>query len=472
MHLFQLPPNSPFRLQYRNSFPVIGEGIIGGKAEGFVRRRDAIVDSGFLIPETAFLATGFLLQLLEQAMEIARVSLPTDSKFRTPGFNLPYHLVRKSICLAEFSTLHDAVLNELMRDLLGFFAVRSSHKDESGGDGKYFSGFSQCQSEALSEAIKRVLVSSLDMDMGVILQNAVWEKLNIDGINYPSPILAGCAYSTRIDNGEGKIVLTPGFGTRAVHDGGDRYYFRGKDVRLAKENSNPRRFDYLASSGCLEDHVLDGAAFASFVSARTHLLSLLPEMLRKLEALAGGPQYIEFAMTNAGIFCLQIADTQVLKDFSLDSTFKGRTLATSNVVGGMGRKKIIHLVVLDGRVSSDKFRQMDNKLHDYLLVVPVSRFSCAHDRLQRSDIPNSSGVAAIRCARCDADPRMLSYEDADAGEHLLGALGHTPFLLINSRSQLTLDSFPSRKIGGFTIYDVDMTLEVKESEAYGRVFVN
>jgi hypothetical protein len=67
---------------------------------------------------------------------------------------------------------------------------------------------------------------------------------------------------------------------------------------------------------------------------------------------------------------------------------------------------------------------------------------------------------------------MLSYEDADAGEHLLGALGHTPFLLINSRSQLTLDSFPSRKIGGFTIYDVDMTLEVKESEAYGRVFVN
>lgn len=467
-----MPANSPFRLQYRNSFPVIGEGIIGGKAEGFVRRRDAIVNSGFLIPETAFLATGFLLQLLEQAMEIARVSLPTDSKFRTPGSKMPYPLVRKSIYLAEFSTLHEAVLNELMRDLLGFFAVRSSHKDESGGNGMFFSGFSPPELGAISEAIKRVLVSSLDMDMGVILQNVVWGKITIDGINYPSPILAGCAYSTRIDNGEGKIVITPGFGTRAVHDGGDRYYFRGKDVRLTKENSNPRKFDYLAPSGCLEDDVLDDAAFASFVSARTNLLSLLPEMLRKLEALAGGPQYIEFAMTNAGISCLQIADTQVLNDFALDSTLKGRTLATSNVVGGMGSKKILHVVAVDERVSIDEFRQMDRKLQDYLLLVPISFFSKASPTVRNSVIPHALGVAAIRCNRCNATLWNQSYEDSDAGEHLLGALGRTPFILINSSSQLTLDSFPSRKIGGFVVYDVDLTLEVKESKAYGRIFVN
>lgn len=401
-------PTDRFKVEQRGRFTIVGNGDFGGKAKDLIEKSDPIERAGFLIPQSVILTTEFFAALYENARRRVHGKMEREK-------------LLSALMNAKLGSEERKVLRALA-DPKVWLAVRSSQLDEREGSGKYFSGFCRGMNEhgvgeSLTTTIKKVVASSGNEDMAVLIQPVIG-----DGGQYSIiPRASGWAYSTRLRNsGEGKMCVVFGMGTKAVMIGGDTYFFGHESLRQTEHDPSPSIFHLLRETG-IEWDLDDGGG--RYVKDKETLLRELPLMLKALERAIGKPQYIEYALGNEGIYCLQIADTVPLNDEKMDLSNAGRVLVKSNTVNGMMERDLQGIVWTNTKKPWGDVTLLDAIANGYVLVVPSGIFSRAHlsRQISREVVPNVGGIVVYA---------QHSGGTVVAGNHVRQAFGtDVPFMV-------------------------------------------
>ncbi len=432
-------PGSAFKVQQHGKFTIIGEGYIGGKTREPIEKQAAIERAGMLVPETVTLATDFFNSLYRSALRE----------------NITTHELQKALIVANFSSDETAIL-EAVFNYFDWVAVRSSQLDETGGNGRYFSGFASYlfDKEAAVKMVKRVVASSAQQDMAVMIQPLIMDE------NLNFPLAAGCAYSTRLRNsGDGKIVIVNGFGTKAVQRGGDVYFF-SNELRQTEIDPSPLEIDRLQHGRFGTSECGDDVDETVLQKARERVLEQLPKILKTLERELGKAQYIEFALGQDGIYCLQIADTEPIDDKNIEFD-KANVLASGTIVNGCMQRKFSEIIyVRYGIPSARELEDINSRFKGHLLVVESRALTSGiPGRIRREMFSNAAGAVIISSLPTDEM----------AGEHARGAFGpEIPFMVTTTRD--FFERLEGERIGfHFTHVKLDVTLEVNEAIGKGQL---
>ncbi|MBU0590906.1 hypothetical protein KKF81_05980 [Candidatus Micrarchaeota archaeon] len=441
-------PHTRFQIRKLGKFTIVGSGHFGGKAKDLIEKQEQIERAGFLIPELSILfTTEFFTDLYARAREsICRVPVTKQRIIRA--------LVR-----TEFDHESMEIIRAIGEERL-WRAVRSSHLTEHGGTGEFLTGFcfgmgsnygGNCRLDAM---IKKVVASSGDEDMAVLIQPVVGSQ-NEWGA---APDAAGLAYTTRLEStNEGKICIVEGMGTKAVMNGGDVYFFDADgNIRKTEHDLYSSVIHLVRSSdielmyGCLSDEHED------------LLLRELPIKLRTLETLVGGPQYIEFALTKDGIYCLQCADTTPLADERIDTVTGRNVLVHSMHVNGVMQKKLHDIVWTCCDEPSGQVDELDSGAKDYLLVLPSTILSGAtpYERISREMVPNVGGILVFA---------THSEGVFIAGEHVRRGFGRVPFMIVPDGAFLDRFKKTTAEDGDWKLAKGKFLFQVDEGIGFGRL---
>ena len=354
---------------------IIGSGSIGAKAEELRKKTSAIVDAGFTPNPRIVLAMGFFEEfrkrngidraLARGASSEELTELVSDTPFQEPELRAIRHLVKL-----------------FRRDFPGVpLVIRSSAHGDCRGTGIYESEFcphfrnEQKTIGALMRAIKRVLESEFsesaiafrkDLDlpggMAVIIEPVFGQKIQgryqwgDKAIDIFGPSHSGYAYSSTA-SGSGNGFIVSGLPTQAVAGGGFRinegqeerfedilyrsfFEMRNSDERIASYAGDKviewRHGEWLSPVSARMNH---GVSARNAWIADRYFPDWLFCRLKKLEALLGKPQYVEFAFRETGaapeIAILQIADVNKKTDF-FEFPQTGNSVIRSNFVVGTG----------------------------------------------------------------------------------------------------------------------------------------
>ena len=245
-----------------------------------------------------------------------------------------------------------------------------------------------------------------------------------------APNLSGCGY-TSTPSGNGYVVLTAGMPTKAV---GDNDVLKaelseenaGKNIVLMIYDENMHRpwqkqlrmtyskcdvlfyggfsdFRGLLSPPCM---VCDAdAKVVPSVDINDISFRPLYDKLKKLEELAGKPQYFEFAMRmkdgKEEYAILQVADVVPKVELVEFPKEPENLLAESKYVVGEGRVTCNGVFVCPAPDFCpsypivDKLEEYNNTHKGYLLIVDSSYFSTMKGNLAYSDFNNASAVLAV-----------------------------------------------------------------------------
>ena len=413
----RFPASTKLAIEQRGDLTIIGRGGLGGKAKDLIEKKEAIEGAGFLFPPSIVLTTEFFNLLYENARLIVGRSRTKQKLLRA---------------LVSEDTELGSEQMEILRAIAGprlWVAVRSSQLEEHGGSGQYFTGFciDMCPAtdrrwrshgtNYLDLLVKRVVASSGNKDMAVLIQPIVGE--NNRSLAYPHA--SGWGYSTRLSStGEGKICVVNGLGTKAVMLGGDTYFFGANGLRQVEEEPNPLVQYFVDERGVVAENTwFDGAH-------KELLLQELPVKLKALERLLGVPQYVEFALGEEGIYCLQCADAPALVEEKLDFSNAGKLLAMGATVNGVMNRTLQDIIWASNPWGRGSVAELDLQARQYVLVLPSTIFSDAAKgdyRLKRATIPNVGGIIVYN--------NHEDRTDAAIGNHIRQAYGNDiPFMVV------------------------------------------
>ncbi|MFA6530824.1 MAG: PEP/pyruvate-binding domain-containing protein [Candidatus Micrarchaeia archaeon] len=490
-------PPSRYNVRKLGKFLIVGNGSIGGKAlEGF-QKQDKIAKSGMLWPETVAFATDFFDGLVRSAERVGRIP-EHDEEERLLRAHLETSLLRSRLRGIDHRTVEEALSfverqpsawhlqNAIRETSIGkkemeiltaileqwgakFYVARSSHLSERGGNGKYFSDFGA--KDGIIGIMKHVVASSADGQMAVMLQSLAVDAHEGTATKY-YPIAGGCAYTTRIRDGSGKIKIALGLGTKVVRDGAETYFFKNGKLERTEEDPTYGMADVLTNSELdrfeLTRMMMGSTEMAILERAKTGILKALVEILKKLEHECGRPQYVEFAATKEGIYCVQICDTETLETIPEDA-FRGNIIATGKYMNGMRRIKVTDVVFLNGKkeqreLDLDGLERLNQRVNEYMFVVGSGAFSKfkGYDKLDERHISNAN---AVLVCRTDKNGDSEHYGEQTAGNHVMERFGTGfPWLVVDK----TPEFLWPHEMKGVTHLKLERPMEFYVNEAVGK----
>lgn len=488
----RLPP-SEYAVRRAGKFLIIGNGSIGGKGlEGF-NKQDKIVRSGMVWPETVVFATDFFDGLMKTAEGAYRE--PDEKEERLLKSRIGTSLLRARLRGIDRRIIEEALSNiekpasitnlqkeiaqcgigekefELVSIILAQFyhqiyAVRSSHLNEFGGTGKYLSDFGWNEPSRIVKIMKRVVASSADGKMAVLLQPLAAEPHEGITTKY-YPIAGGCAYTTRIIDGSGKIKIALGLGTKVLRNGAETYFFKDGKLERTEEDPGYGALNMLVKNSHGNFEIYNesvGIQLQVLEAAKTRILESLVVMLKQLEKECGRPQYIEFAATKDGIYCVQICDTEPLASIGHEEKTGGKLIASGKRVNGIKRINITDVVFVSGNDPKelDKLRELNKKLDGYLFAIGSGVFSkLAEQPIYAKWVSNAS---AILVNLMDSNGNSAHPDEQTAGNHVMERFGTGfPWLVCNR----TPEFLWKYEMKGVTHIHLDRPMEFYVNEALG-----
>ncbi|MDO8553528.1 MAG: PEP/pyruvate-binding domain-containing protein [Candidatus Micrarchaeota archaeon] len=492
-----------FPIRQDGKFTIVGEGIIGGKAQQLMEKQEAIERAGMKVPDTIVLATDFFETLHLNARRLAernnvdrefdeadklnvkvrraatssRMSRIIDDEIND-GFAVTSEPtaedVKKTIKNADIGEAENEFIVRLLEtersNVPSGYVVRSSQKDETGGTGQYFSGFSEPTGEEVIDMAKRVVASSGMPDMAVMIQPWIGEWFG----EVFFPLVAGCGYSTRFRNsGEGKLAIVHGFGTKAVERRADIYIF-GDEIRQTEIDPASFSIDYIDSGISAAMHGVSSilkkenhwTLTDGFDEAKKRAIELLQIALRKLEKEIGRSQYIEFAMDSKELWCIQIADNEPVENQKVDFNNQGVVACSGVVTSGFLDREFTDIVYFPlAAVDLTWLRAINEKLKDYVLVINSGALERFGDR--REIVQNASNARVV-IATVDTPGGVNTHHiDTVAGMHVRETFGNSkPFMVVeNANILLSLETIEKRND---MARHIKRNVRVRIDEAVGR----
>ena len=504
------------KLEQHNNWTFYGSGSTGAKAQQLFDKEAMISQAGFTLFPRAVLRTGWFCDFLERSGVNSALARGASSEE-----------ILGLIKEGEFNPGEQKTLLSISERFIGApVAIRSSAPGDSAGTGVYASAFclnNRTPEENLggiTEAVKTVLASyysesaaafrrdtaSGDEGIAVMIENVFGEsgihedrkytKSADAGRPYFSPLLSGCGYSST-SGASGYVVLVAGLPTGAVAGEEDL-------LRLPLEEDNlglplslydgyeeywHSHSEPLRCSACIW---LDNGELGSWrrvsedeeLSIAKQKLEGLGSRLRKLEALAGGPQYFEWAMKVVDgkeiHTILQISDAGKAPAGVEFPQNPQNVLAESKIVGGEKRVVASGIFVCPsadftfGR-GAEMLAEYNEQNNGYLLVIDSSYFSSVRHSLPYSCFSNAAAVLLV----AGWEHPTENY----AAEHLRGLLMEVgkPFLSVSIRSrQIGRKSRVSKELieglgilgpPGLLIGSMDVKVEIIASETQQRGLV-
>ncbi len=463
---------------------VVGHGSIGEKAEQLRQKTWAFLRSGFVPNPRVVLAMGFFdgfrtRNRLTDALKRERV----DNEE-----------LRKLARTSQFNNTESETIYSIAKRFKGTpIAVRSSAYGDCRGTGIYESTFcvnnktDEENAAALSKAIRLVLTSefsdsaiafrkdlNLPNGLAVIIEPVFGRRFvhryryceESEGKHHFGPIYGGAAY-TSTSAGDGYTILCGGMPTGAVSGKGLRVTQSEKEelVGIPSSRINGRNCGMASGSEMQNLRDLSGWLFKgdsisleydydgylSNIDVQSNSivhknLGWLFGRLKKLEALIGRPQYVEWAVIEENgkpkVAILQIADVDKKTDF-YEFAETDRMLVKSTYVVGTGQITCNELVYVD---NPDELQLLwdYNRTHNGYAVIFGGRFISSiafGHRITYSDVNNASVLIEISDICHDSPPETHFEGLMDSTGKILMVADEINFNLLKKLAGLKEDEY-------------------------------
>lgn len=447
-------------------FTIVGHGNVGEKARQLMEKTPVLKAIGFSVPRRTVLAEGYFDSFFQ------RNGIGTSLSSVDSNVSLAQRVKAGSFSLDDFTTLQRICASYGSVPLM----VRSSAEGDARGTGTYSSELTENNPGFVRKALQKVLASYFSDSaiafrrdaqtgegLGVIVEPVVGQQLTKTyeygggTVEFFAPVLSGFGYTSTL-KGEGYLNAVPGLGggvdtkdglkiTRSSLEavGGnlmedlmddrrdDRYsdpWGRDRPLLLrsgteGKVYSSPTRYRRKASVYHQDMDLLRNDGFRN--------LNMLPafEMMGRMEAAFGKPQYFEWAMTMEGgqprYWILQIADVNKRADH-MEFEDYGEVLFMAHTVTGTGIKECDKIANCWNPDDVDRLNRFNQQNRDYALIYS-SRMTTSFGRdlcrkLEYADFSNASVFIEIQDAKHVGDPVAHLGGQLDVTGKLFGVLDY------------------------------------------------